>query len=135
MRLAVPFTALVLLAGTAVPALAQTAPTATAATPAPNTPAQATPAQAAPAQTTGRHHARRAYVPLETRFQAANTTHDGHLTQDQARSAELMHTVAENFDSIDKAHRGYITEDDIRAWYKERRDARHHAAQQAGSKS
>ena len=71
------------------------------------------------------------YLSLDKRFQMANTTHDGHLTREQARSADVMNEVAENFDAIDTGHKGFVTEDDIRAWYKARRAARRQAAEDA----
>jgi uncharacterized membrane-anchored protein len=111
MRLALPLAAFALFA---VPAAAQTA----------------SPAPAAQTQTQsqGAHHARHTRLSLQQRFQMANTLHDGHLTQDQAHAASVMHTVSENFAAIDKDHKGYVTEDDIRAWYKARRaESRHHA--------
>ncbi len=51
---------------------------------------------------------------LHDRFTEANTTHDGHLTLEQAKTG--MKSVARRFDAIDKDHRGYVTEDDIRAY-------------------
>lgn len=60
---------------------------------------------------------------LHQRFEAANTTHDGHLTLDQAKAG--MKSVAKKWDVIDKDHKGYVTEDDIHAYYKARR---HHPA-------
>jgi hypothetical protein len=131
MRLSLPLAAFALLA---LPAVAQTTPPApaSAAQPAPAQP----PAAAATAPDAPQHgRARHGYLSLDKRFQMANTTHDGHLTREQARSADVMHTVAENFDAIDTGHKGFVTEDDIRAWYKARRAARHHAAEEAASKS
>ncbi len=58
---------------------------------------------------------------LQDRFDAANTTHDGHLTKIQARSG--MPAVARNFTAIDKDHNGYVTLDDIRAYNRARRAA------------
>jgi hypothetical protein len=66
------------------------------------------------------HHARRS---LADRFDAANTTHDGKLTLSQARAGH-MNAVARDFAKIDKEKRGYVTMDDIRAFQKERRDAK-----------
>lgn len=60
---------------------------------------------------------------LHQRFVEANTTHDGHLTLDQAKTG--MKSVAKKWDVIDKDHKGYVTEDDIHAYYKARR---HHPA-------
>ena len=55
-------------------------------------------------------------------FDAANTAHDGHLTLVQAQAG--MPGIARNFDAIDAAHHGYVTKDEIRAYYA----ARAHAA-------
>jgi hypothetical protein len=59
-------------------------------------------------------------------FTSANTTHDGHLTLDQAKAG--YPTVARHFDAIDKDKRGYVTENDIRAYYKTQRTLHHQAA-------
>lgn len=128
MRLSLPLAAFALLA---LPAVAQTTPPAPAGAP-PSAPTQAPAASTTAPEAAPRHgHARHGYLTLDKRFQMANTTHDGHLTLDQARSADVMHAVADNFEAIDKGHKGYVTEDDIRAWYKARRAARHHAAEEA----
>lgn len=63
---------------------------------------------------------------MHQRFEQANTTHDGHLTLDQAKLG--MKSVARHFDAIDKDHKGYVTEADIHSYYKGLRAARHHAA-------
>lgn len=55
------------------------------------------------------------------RFAAANVTHDGRLTRQQAEGGMPM--VARNFDSIDIAHKGYVTLPEIRAFAQERRAA------------
>jgi hypothetical protein len=60
---------------------------------------------------------------MARRFEAANTTHDGKLTLDQARNGH-MPQVARNFGTIDSTHRGYVTLDDIRAAARARREAR-----------
>jgi hypothetical protein len=65
-------------------------------------------------------------ITMHQRFEQANTTHDGHLTLDQAKVG--MKSVARHFDAIDKDHKGYVTEADIHAYYKDLRAARHHAA-------
>ncbi len=109
MRLALPLAALALLA---VPAYAQT--TLPAAAPAPAT---------APAP-----HPR---VTMDQRFTNANTTHDGHLTLDQAKAG--YPTIAKHFTQIDATKKGYLTEDDIRAWEKAERDRRHEAQQPAAT--
>ncbi len=116
MRLTLPLATLALLAVAAIPVAAQTAPAAP---------------QAAPASSQPAPHAKRAHLSLEKRFEEANTTHDGHLTRDQASASKLMRTVSENFGAVDKDHKGYVTEDDIRAWYKARREARKQAKEQA----
>jgi hypothetical protein len=63
---------------------------------------------------------------LHQRFEQANTTHDGHLTLEQAKLG--MKSVARHFDAIDKDHKGYVTEADIHAYYKSLRAAHHHTA-------
>jgi len=68
----------------------------------------------------------------EQRFEAANTTHDGHLTEAQAQAAH-MRGVATHFAEIDSHHRGYITLEEIRAWRAERR-AEHKAAREKAAK-
>lgn len=113
MRLTLPLATFALLAAAAIPVAAQTAPA------------------AAPAASQPAHRAKRTHLSLEKRFEEANTTHDGHLTRDQASASKLMRTVSENFDAIEKDHKGYVTEDDIRAWYKARREAHKHAKEQA----
>ena len=80
------------------------------------------PAPASPAATTtAAPRARRR--TLAERFDAANTTHDGHLTLEQARAGRMI-AVARDFDAIDKQHHGYVTMDDIRDYIRARRAAR-----------
>jgi hypothetical protein len=50
------------------------------------------------------------------KFDAANTTHDGHLTLAQAQAAGLTPVVA-NFTSIDTGNRGYVTFNEVMAWH------------------
>ncbi|MGA9868979.1 MAG: EF-hand domain-containing protein [Acetobacteraceae bacterium] len=123
MRLTLSLAAFALLTAAAAPVAAQATP------PAPPTVPAAASTEQHPA------HAKRVYMSMDKRFQAANTTHDGHLTADQARASSHMHTVSANFDAIDKDHKGFVTEDDIRAWYKARREARKLAKEQAAGKS
>jgi hypothetical protein len=78
------------------------------------------PATSTPTRAAKPDHARRS---LADRFDAANTTHDGKLTLSQARAGH-MNAVARDFAQIDKEKRGYVTMDDIRAFQKERRDAK-----------
>jgi hypothetical protein len=75
----------------------------------------------APATAPAAHHAR---VTWQKRFEQANTSHDGHLTLEQARTG--YKTVARHFMEIDVAGHGYVTEDDVRAWHKQRHAAQHH---------
>ena len=49
------------------------------------------------------------------RFNAANTTHDGRLTLEQAQAAR-MPMLVRRFHKIDTQHKGYITLSDIRAY-------------------
>ena len=57
------------------------------------------------------HHGRKTAAD---HFADANTTHDGHLTLDQATAG--YKTIAKSFSKIDVEHHGYITLDDIKAW-------------------
>lgn len=57
------------------------------------------------------HHARRS--PEQT-FTQANLAHDGHLTLDEAKDGFAL--VAKHFEDIDVDHKGYVTQNDIRAW-------------------
>ena len=50
-----------------------------------------------------------------TKFYAANTTHDGHLTLAQAKSAGFQ-PVVDHFTDIDVAKHGFVTFYDIQAW-------------------
>ncbi len=45
---------------------------------------------------------------VEAHFAAANTTHDGHLTREQALQADWP-KVARHFDEIDTEHRGWVS--------------------------
>ncbi len=38
-------------------------------------------------------------------------------------------TIARHFKAIDSGSKGYVTIDDVRAWHKKRREARHRRAQ------
>jgi hypothetical protein len=114
------------LALLAVPAYAQTPPPAAAASQ-PSAPAPQAAAAPAPATAPAAHPR----VSMDQRFTNANTTHDGHLTLDQAKAG--YPTVAKHFTQIDADKKGYITEDDIRAWEKAERDRRHEAQQKAAA--
>ncbi len=57
----------------------------------------------------------RHYSGLPEHFQAANSTHDGRLTQAQATQAGWTR-VARHFDEIDSAHLGFVTEAQVHAY-------------------
>jgi hypothetical protein len=114
MRFVIPALALSL---TAVPALAQTTAPATPAAPAPAAPTAAAPA----APSTKTTHTR---MTAQQRFDAANTTHDGKLTKEQAQAAHMTSTV-KNWDAIDKDKKGYVTMDDMKAYAAAQRAAHH----------
>lgn len=116
MRLALTALLAALAAG---PALAQQISPMTGTTAGPPTTApSAAPATTAPAAAP----ARRTRQTMQQRFDAANTTHDGKLTLDQAKAGH-MPQVAKDFDAIDTAKKGYVTMDDIRAHNRARRAA------------
>ena len=50
----------------------------------------------------------------EQHFTQANVGHDGHLTLEEAKGG--YPAVAKHFEDIDADHKGYVTENDIRAW-------------------
>lgn len=62
------------------------------------------------------HHPR---MTWEAHFGQANLAHDGHLTLAEAKGGDTL--VAKHFDEIDTTHRGYVTEDDVRAWREKRK--------------
>jgi len=106
-----------------VPRPSVTAPVA----PAPTAPTTAAPSSNAPAAaTTTPSRTRRT---LAERFDAANTTHDGKLTLEQARAGRLR-AVARDFDKIDKDKRGYVSLDQIKSFQTEQRAARRTARAQ-----
>ena len=55
------------------------------------------------------------------RFGKANTAHDGHLTLEQAKAG--YPTVAKHFAEIDTGGKGYVTQDDIKAWHQQQHQA------------
>ncbi len=83
-------------------------------------------AGAASAQTPATAHSHRT---LAERFDEANTTHDGHLTAEQARAK--MPAIARDFTAIDTGNRGYVTVDDIKAYNREKRAAKRAAKKAA----
>jgi hypothetical protein len=131
--------AAVLLAGPLVlgpigSALAQATPPAAPAAPADTTPtAPMTPGMTmAPGTTMAPGGAMAPAAPktprkrqtLQQRFDAANTTHDGHLTLDQATAAKWTYIV-KHFTAIDAGKKGYVTVADIRAYAKAMHTAKH----------
>jgi hypothetical protein len=86
-----------------LPAAAFAQQTAPAAAPPPGATAGANATQPKPARQTFREH-----------FDSANTTHDGHLTLDQAKTARWT-AVVRRFDKMDADHKGYVTPQDIYA--------------------
>ncbi len=89
-------------------------------TPSPSSPSATAPAAAAPRTASSRPAYRQT---MEQRFQAANTTKDGHLTRDQASAAKWSY-VTRHFDAIDKSHQGFVTPQDIRGYARDQRAAR-----------
>ena len=69
------------------------------------------------------------HMTVRERFAVANTTHDGKLTLEQAKAG--FPAMARLFDAIDRDHKGYITLDDIKAYYDAKRARQAAAAQPA----
>jgi hypothetical protein len=63
----------------------------------------------------------------EQRFQDANKAHDGRLTLEEAKAG--YKTIARHFQEIDTSGKGFVTENDIRAWHAVAKE-RHHADKQ-----
>ncbi len=125
MRVTIPILGLALIAAQAQ--AQTTAPSTTS--PTPTTPPAATMAPAMPASptTTAPAHRTHSRKTLQERFDSANTTHDGHLTLEQAKAG--MPGLARHFDAVDKDKKGYVTLNDIHAYNSEhhaRRSAAHH---------
>lgn len=104
-------------------------------TAAPMTAPAAAPAAPAPSATTAAPSSdassspRRSRRSLAERFAAANATHDGKLTLDQARTGRLR-AVVRDWDQIDTGKRGYVTLDEIKAHQTSQREARRAARAQ-----
>jgi uncharacterized secreted protein with C-terminal beta-propeller domain len=73
-------------------------------------------AQAEAATTSTTTKSTTTHMTMDQRFQQANVTHDGHLTEDQAKTG--YKSIARHFAAIDQDKKGYITEDDIRTYDK-----------------
>lgn len=113
-------------AGTPPPALStRPAPSTTATTPTATKPVATTaaPAAVAPSAATPAASTPRTRKTMDERFAAANTTHDGKLTLDQAKAGRLR-AVARDFALIDTNKHGYVTLDEIKAHQTEQRAAR-----------
>ena len=65
----------------------------------------------------------RHYTGLAEHFQAANTSHDGKLTLDQAKQANWKRVV-KHFDDIDTDHAGFVTAAQIHAYNVSHRHSR-----------
>jgi hypothetical protein len=59
----------------------------------------------------------------KAKFEAANITHDGRLTPDQAQAGGLR-AIAKHFAEIDVDRKGYVTWQDIRTWKHAKRAAK-----------
>jgi hypothetical protein len=66
-------------------------------------------------------------VSWEQHFQEANATHDGRLTLDQAKAG--YKSIVRHFQEIDTNGKGFVTENDIRAWRATEKERRHAAKQ------
>lgn len=72
----------------------------------------------AAAQTATPPDAQQMRAKLTERFTAADANHDGKLTREEADAKMPM--VARNFAQIDKAHKGYVTLEDIQAFSRDK---------------
>ncbi|HUB16595.1 MAG TPA: hypothetical protein VMB34_31960 [Acetobacteraceae bacterium] len=93
--------------------------------PAPAVPAPATSAATAsgPTAAVAQVASKPRRMSWQERFAQANTTHDGHLTLQQAASG--YKTIARHFKEIDADKKGYVTVEDIDTWHKLQRAMRH----------
>jgi|GEM_PF-1203750 len=78
----------------------------------------AAPRSAPPASSPASSPSTYRHQTLRERFEAANTTHDGRLTPEQAQAG--MPFVARHFAEIDRDKKGYVTLDDVREWLRSR---------------
>src|SRR5262249_18452703 len=82
-------------------------------------------AQTTPATMSGKMSSH-GHLSMTQRFEQANTTHDGHLTLEQAKSG--YKSIVRHFAAIDQDKKGFVTEDDIRAYNKTQRALHHQSA-------
>jgi len=68
--------------------------------------------------------AERLQAKLSERFAAADQDHDGRLTKAEAEGG--MPFVARNFEQIDSAGKGSLSQDDITAWIAAKAAQRHY---------
>ncbi len=136
MRFTLPLAVLALVAFQAqaqTPSTApSTAPAPAASQPSTVAPAMPAPSAAAPSETTPKHQAHAKRMTLQQRFDQANTSHDGHLTLDQAKAG--LPGVARHFSAIDKDKKGYVTMEEIHAYNTQHR-AHHKTAHNTTSPS
>ncbi len=69
----------------------------------------------------------KSHVSARDRFAAANVTHDGRLTMDQAQASGWK-PVAKHFQEIDRDRKGYVTMQDIKSWHREKKAAKRETA-------
>jgi hypothetical protein len=89
-----------------------------------DTAAPAAPPAASTAPLVQPHRAAR--QSMQQRFDAANTSHDGKLTLEQAKAG--MPRVARHFSAIDKDSKGYVTLDEIHEYNSAQHKAHQHHA-------
>ena len=70
----------------------------------------------------GNARVERMMAQVQSRFAAANTTHDGRLTREQAQAGMPM--VAQHFDEIDAQQAGFVTLAQIEDFMRARAAAR-----------
>ena len=58
-------------------------------------------------------------VTWEQHFANANSTHDGHLTADQAKAG--YPSLFKHFAAIDAGGKGFVTLDEVKAWHTKQR--------------
>ncbi|MCX5543852.1 EF-hand domain-containing protein [Paraburkholderia sp. CNPSo 3076] len=84
--------------------------------------AQALPGGSGATSATSGARVERMMAQLQGRFAAANTTHDGKLTREQAQAG--MPKVAQHFDEIDTQKAGFVTLAQIEDFMRARAAAR-----------